>query len=137
MREKLARFLAGRYGTDDLNKLLSVVALVLLILALIITRVYGNIGSIIWLLGVITLFLCYYRMFSRNIAKRQAENQKFQSLRYGRAVNKQRRKERAEQSKDYKFFKCPKCGVLNRVPKGKGKIQITCPKCGEQFIRKS
>ncbi len=137
MREKLARFLAGRYGTDDLNKLLSVVALVLLILALIITRVYGNIGSIIWLFGVIVLFLCYYRMFSRNIAKRQAENQKFQSLRYGRAVNKQRRKERAEQSKDYKFFKCPKCGVLNRVPRGKGKIQITCPKCGEQFIRKS
>ncbi len=127
----------GRYGNDELNRLISIIALVLLILALVLTRVEGVLGSVCWICGVIALILCYYRMFSRNIAKRSAENQKFQSYRYSRAVKKQRLKERAEQSKDYKFFKCPKCGVLNRIPKGKGKIQITCPKCGEQFIRKS
>ena len=65
------------------------------------------------------------------------ENQKFMSLRYQAAVKKQHIAERAAQSKDYKFSKCPKCGVLNRTRGAKGKIQITRPKCGEQFIRKS
>lgn len=137
MRERFQRFMYGRYGNDELNRLLSIVTLVLLILALVLTRVERTLGSVLWICGVIVLIVSYYRMFSRDIAKRSAENQKFQSYRYRQAVKKQRMKERAEQSKDYKFFKCPKCGVLNRIPRGKGKIQITCPKCGEQFIRKS
>ncbi len=137
MRERFQRFMYGRYGNDELNRLLSIVTLVLLILALVLTRVETVLGSVLWVCGVIVLIVSYYRMFSKDIAKRSAENQKFQSYRYRQAVKKQRIKERAEQSKDYKFFKCPKCGVLNRIPRGKGKIQITCPKCGEQFIRKS
>ena len=61
------------------------------------------------------------------IARRSAENQKYLNFRYSLAVKKQRSAQMAAQSKDFKFFKCPKCGVLNRIPRGKGKIEITCP----------
>ena len=137
MREKLARFMAGRYGNDNLNKSISIAAVVFLIISLITARIVPYISTLCWVLAIVLIAVCYYRMLSRDISKRSMENQKFMSLRYQAAVKKQRRAERAAQSKDYKFFKCPKCGVLNRIPRGKGKIQITCPKCGEQFIRTS
>ncbi len=137
MREKFAKFMAGRYGGDQLNRVISISAVVFLVISLIILRKVPILGTLLWVLALALIIFCYYRTFSRDIAKRSAENQKFMSLRYKQAVNKQRRAERAAQSKDFKFFKCPKCGVLNRIPRGKGKIQITCPKCGEQFIRKS
>ena len=137
MREKFMRFMMGRYGQDDLNRFLSIAGLIVLVISVITTRFIPYISSILWIIAVVLIVMCYYRMFSRDIAKRSAENQKFLSLRYKFAVEKQRRAERAAQSKDYKFFKCPKCGVYNRIPRGKGKIEITCPKCGEKFIRKS
>lgn len=137
MKEKFARFMAGRYGNDNLNKVISISSIVFLVISLITTRFVPFLASFCWILAIMLIVLCYYRMLSRDIAKRSMENQKFMSLRYQAAVKKQHRAERAAQSKDYKFFKCPKCGVLNRIPRGKGKIQITCPKCGEQFIRKS
>lgn len=127
----------GRYGQDDLNRLLSIAGLIVLVISVITIRFVPYLSSILWIIAVALIVICYYRMFSRDIAKRSAENQKFLSLRYKFAVEKQRRAERAAQSKDYKFFKCPKCGVYNRIPRGKGKIEITCPKCGEKFIRKS
>ena len=126
----------GRYGQDDLNRLLSIAGLIVLVISVITIRFVPYLSSILWIIAVALIVICYYRMFSRDIAKRSAENQKFLSLRYKFAVEKQRRAERAAQSKDYKFFKCPKCGVYNRIPRGKGKIEITCPKCGEKFIRK-
>ncbi len=137
MREKFMRFMMGRYGQDDLNRLLSIAGLIVLVISVITIRFVPYLSSILWIIAVALIVICYYRMFSRDIAKRSAENQKFLSLRYKFAVEKQRRAERAAQSKDYKFFKCPKCGVYNRIPRGKGKIEITCPKCGEKFIRKS
>ncbi len=137
MREKFIRFMMGRYGQDDLNRLLSIAGLIVLVISVITIRFVPYLSSILWIIAVALIVICYYRMFSRDIAKRSAENQKFLSLRYKFAVEKQRRAERAAQSKDYKFFKCPKCGVYNRIPRGKGKIEITCPKCGEKFIRKS
>lgn len=137
MREKFARFMAGRYGGDELNRVISISSIVCLIASIIIRMKFNLIGSLLWAAGIALIVICYYRMFSKDIASRAAENQKFQTLRYRYAVEKQRKKERDAQKEDYKFFKCPKCKVLNRVPKGKGKIQITCPKCGKQFIRKS
>lgn len=137
MREKFARFMMGRYGLDPLGKVISTSALIFIVLSMLLSRIAPTLGSTLWIVSLFLIILCYYRMFSKNISARAAENQKFQSFRYSFAVKKQHRAERAAQKKDYKFFKCPKCGVLNRIPKGKGKIQITCPKCGEQFIRKS
>lgn len=137
MREKFARFMIGRYGQDELNRVISITGLVALVISVVILRFVPILSNILWIVAVALIVLCYYRMFSRDIARRSAENQKFLSFRYKQAVDKQRRAERAAQSKDYKFFKCPKCGVYNRIPRDKGKIEITCPKCGEKFIRKS
>lgn len=127
----------GRYGQDQLNRLLSITGLIILVVSVVIARFIPLLSSVLWIAAVALIVICYWRMFSRNIAARSAENQKYLTFRYKFAVEKQRRAERAAQSKDYKFFKCPKCGVLNRIPKGKGKIEITCPRCGEKFIRKS
>ncbi len=137
MREKFAIFMMGRYGQDQLNRLLSITGLIILVVSVVIVRFIPLLSSVLWIAAVALIVICYWRMFSRNIAARSAENQKYLKFRYKFAVEKQRRAERAAQSKDYKFFKCPKCGVLNRIPKGKGKIEITCPRCGEKFIRKS
>ena len=137
MREKFARFMMGRYGQDQLNRLLSITGLIILVVSVVIVRFIPRLSSVLWIAAVALIVICYWRMFSRNIAARSAENQRYLTFRYKFAVEKQRRAERAAQSKDYKFFKCPKCGVLNRIPKGQGKIEITCPRCGEKFIRKS
>lgn len=127
----------GRYGQDQLNRLLSITGLIILVVSVVIVRFIPLLSSVLWIAAVALIVICYWRMFSRNIAARSAENQRYLTFRYKFAVEKQRRAERAAQSKDYKFFKCPKCGVLNRIPKGKGEIEITCPRCGEKFIRKS
>lgn len=137
MRERIARFMAGRYGNDQLNRAISICSLVLLIASIVLKFKWPYAGVVCWYVGLILLVYAYFRMLSRNISARVAENQKFQSFRYSFAVKKQQRAQRAAQSKDYKFFKCPKCGVLNRIPRGKGKIEITCPRCGEKFVRKS
>lgn len=120
----------GRYGMDDLSRFLSMAALILIVLSAFLRSSFLNI--LVWAV----LFYCYYRMFSKNIAGRYAENQKFLNLKYqlrskkfgGFAANKDNTK---------RIFKCPTCGQKVRVPKGKGKISIHCPKCGTDFIKKS
>ena len=131
MREKFARFMAGRYGSDQLNKLISVICLVLVILAMILngTRAAG----VLWIVGFALLMLVYFRMFSRNIYKRTAENNSYMRLRYNAGKRFRMIKERWTQRKDYKFFSCPACHTTLRVPKGKGKINIVCRKCGTSF----
>ena len=74
MREKLRRFMIGRYGTDGLNQFLSIASLVLLLIAIV-----SRISLFTWL-GVVLLGFCYYRTFSRNISKRTEENYKFYTL---------------------------------------------------------
>ena len=78
-----------------------------------------------------------FRFLSRNIAKRRAENDRFLMF-WGPFKQKVRRSiQKFRDRKNYKFFHCPACRNVLRVPRGKGKIQITCPKCGERFIRKT
>ncbi|GFI62264.1 hypothetical protein IMSAG049_01440 [Clostridiales bacterium] len=137
MKEKFARFMAQRYGSDELNRAISIGSLAMLLISFVIPRKVPMVRMAFWIIALLLIVICYFRMFSKDISARSAENQKFMTFRYSFAVKKQRIAERSAQSKDFKFFKCPKCGVLNRIPKGKGKIEITCPICGEKFIRKS
>ena len=131
MREKLRRFMIGRYGTDGLNQFLSIASLVLLLIA-IVSRV-----SLFTWLGVALLVFCYYRTFSRNISKRTEENYKFYTLK-DRVGSKFRSwKEQWANRKIYHYYRCPKCRQKLRVPRGRGRIQISCPRCGTQFIKKS
>ena len=131
MREKLRRFMIGRYGTDGLNQFLSIASLVLLLIA-IVSRV-----SLFTWLGVALLVFCYYRTFSRNISKRTEENYKFYTLK-DRVGSKFRSwKEQLANRKVYHYYRCPQCRQKLRVPRGRGRIQISCPRCGTQFIKKS
>ena len=131
MREKLRRFMIGRYGTDGLNQFLSIASLVLLLIAIV-----SRVGLFTWL-GVALLVFCYYRTFSRNISKRTEENYKFYTLK-DRVSSKFRSwKEQWANRKVYHYYRCPQCRQKLRVPRGRGRIQISCPRCGTQFIKKS
>lgn len=133
-KDSFMRFMAGRYGVDAFGKFLNIVSLVLLVVALI------SKWSLFYLLGVLLIIYEYYRMFSRNIQKRYAENQKYLTLKYKFTIKlgniKNIFKPRAD-AKTHKVFKCPTCKQKVRVPRGKGRIEITCPKCKNKFVKKS
>ena len=128
IRQWLRWFMTGRYGTDKLNMALLVCALVLCFIPTLLMLFGLNITAVNLLLPLLSWALTFYalfRCFSRNTYKRYEENRKY--LRF------------VERLKDrqHKYFDCPRCHQPVRVPRGKGKIAITCPKCKEKFIRKS
>ena len=122
-REKVSRFMQGRYGMDDLGRFTMMVILVLMAASILFQ------SGILNLCVCAGLIYCYYRAFSRNIAKRYEENQKFLGRKY-RILSK-------GGDKTVRIFKCPTCGQRVRVPKGKGKISIHCPKCNTDFIKRT
>ena len=88
-------------------------------------------------LGLVLLVLCYYRSLSRNISKRTEENYQYYALK-DRVDRKFRGlKDQWANRKLYHYYRCPKCRQKLRVPRGRGRIQISCPRCGTQFIKKS
>ena len=123
--------MSGRNGMDELARMQSWVVLILLLLGLF-TRL-----GIFSILALALMIYMYFRVFSRNTAKRYEENQKYVNFRYNCTVQWNKKKTRMQQMKTYRFFKCPTCKQEVRVPKGHGKIEISCPKCREKFIRKS
>ena len=131
MKERFRRFMTGRYGNDQLNQLLSIVSVVLLIVA-IFTK-----WTLVYLLAVILIALCYFRMFSRNVRKRYDENVRFLNKTAKIRGFFKSQKNLMAQRKDYHIYTCPGCKQKIRIPRGKGKIEIRCPKCGTTFIKKS
>ena len=136
MREKFQRFMQGRYGTDQLNRCLLIVSLVLVVLAAFFTRT-GRIASLLDMLGVLGLVIAYFRMFSRNIGQRAEENRKFLEKTDGIRKRFNKEKYMMQQRKIYHIYTCPGCHQKIRAPKGKGKIEISCPKCQTKFIKNS
>lgn len=131
MREKFQRFMQGRYGADELSKAQNVVALVLLVIS-----IFTRMGIFYWLAIALIIYETF-RMFSKNISKRYQENQQYLNYRYKLTVKIDRYKKRFQQRKIYRFYKCPQCKQTVRVPRGRGKICITCPKCRTEFVKKS
>lgn len=143
-REKLARFMYGRYGMDQLGKFLFYFAI-----GLMVINIFVRIGVIYWV-ALLILGYGYFRCFSKNIYKRSFENDKYMKLRQSVTAffNRTFNKKGSYSSKwnsytgnaytvEYKIFKCPKCKQKLRVPKGKGKIMISCRKCGNEFIKRT
>ena len=126
MREKIARFMAGRNGNDQLNRFLLLVDIVLL---LIVAIFKDGIGRYVYPFVFVLLAYAYFRMLSRNVYKRRARYKVSAALRV--------RHERWVQRKDYKFFTCPNCKTALRVPRGHGKVNIVCRKCGTSFTGKT
>ena len=130
MKERMQRFMAGRYGNDQLNQFIFIVAIISMVLE-IITR-----QSLFYTLTLVLLILAYVRVFSRNINKRYEENMKF--LQKKDAILNKFRKQKyyAAQRRNFHIYTCPQCKQKIRIPKGKGKISIPCPKCRTSFITK-
>ena len=134
----LGRAMAGRYGVDQFSRFLSIAACVLLIASIPLCFVWeGHLSDVVNVLGIAALIWCYVRTFSRNYTARQKEN-----LRYLAVQNRitgwfrlQRDKHRYRN--EYKFYTCPGCKSVVRVPKGKGRLRITCRRCGYSFEKKT
>lgn len=142
MRERMARFMMGRNGTDQLAKFFLYLSLILIVITMF------NHNPIVYLLAIASLVYSYFRMMSRNIQKRYYENQQylrmtdkirafFRNLAGKTRYQKSKAVYDREQRKIYKIFYCPSCKQKIRAPKGKGKICITCPKCKMEFIKRT
>ena len=130
-QNKFNQFMRGRYGNDQLN-------MGLLILGIILSLISSLFRSeFLMLMGYIIFGLTIYRAFSRNYLRRSKENSWF--LKYWYPVGNwfSRQKRLFKDMKTYRFFHCPECHQKIRVPKGKGKICITCPKCRTEFVKKT
>ena len=123
MRSGFQRFMQGRYGGDKLNLALVWISLGAYIVSLLIPLAAVKLGLI--LLSDALIAWAFFRMLSRNTYQRYRENRKYLQL--------------LERLKDrqHRYYDCPRCRQPVRVPRGKGKIAITCPKCREKFIRKT
>lgn len=131
MKDKIYRFMRSRYGNDQLSSFLTWTGIVLIIIDL-----FAGTG-IFYIIGLVMFIYGYIRVFSKKYEKRAAENKWFLEHTSGIRNVFKRRKKSKEAGKDYKIYTCSKCEQMIRVPKGKGKIEITCPKCGNTFIKKT
>ena len=130
MRSWFQRFMSGRYGFDQLGGFLCIVSFILVIVG-------AWVSPVLYWLGLVLLIYCYFRVLSRNRSKRYSENLKYLSVQNKVVDWANRYCLRFKQRKQYRYFRCPQCGQQLRVPRGRGKISITCPKCHNQFIKKS
>ena len=119
----LRNFMVGRYGTDRLNMVILSVGLVASLLSVIFKFAPVNLALFILSYGM--MFWAIFRTLSRQTYKRYQENRKFLQL-MGRMKDR-----------EHRYFDCPKCRQMVRVPRGKGKISITCPRCREKFVKKT
>ena len=138
MKEKMIRFMQGRYGAygaDSFTKFLMSAGLVVMF----ISSVFGerNISLTCYILGWALIIYCYFRLFSKNVTKRYAENQAFLSRTSMIRCFFQKQKSLWQQRRVYHIYKCPGCKQKIRIPRGKGKIEVRCPKCSTTFIKKS
>lgn len=135
MKERIMRFMQGRYGVDTFCRFLLVAGLIVVFLSAFLGS--SVVGMIFYLLGWVMIIYCYFRMFSRNVSKRYAENQAFLAKTYKIRSFFQKQKNIWNQRRVYHIYTCPNCRQKIRIPRGKGKIEIRCPKCGTTFIKKS
>lgn len=129
--EKISHMMDGRYGFDDLSKALSITAIVLMFL--------GYLPHMQWIsvLTWIVLIWSIFRGMSRNIFKRQEELNTYNRIRKKIADKLSLWKTIWKERKTHVFFKCKNCGAVLRVPKGRGEIIVTCPKCKSKIDRKT
>ena len=129
MNWNMQKWMQGRYGQDELYVCLSVIALISILLS--------SVSPVFAVLGILTLFFAMFRCYSKNLEKRRRERNTYLKL-VGKpkgwlTLQKRKWKER----KTHRYFKCGACRQVMRVPKGKGKIAVTCPKCHKTYTHKT
>ncbi len=141
MKERLRRFMEGRYGADELNKFLTICGWVLLLVGFVLSGIDSRgaliSGSVLVTLSWAFLVLSLLRTLSKKTSQRASENYKYFVYKNQFLGWFRRLKVRWQDRKVHRYFRCPQCRATVRVPKGKGKIRITCPHCKHQFVKKS
>ncbi len=135
MRERLARFMQGRYGVDQFTNFLVFSALVMVVMEMFIKNSF--IHFLFNTLSVAAIVYAYFRMLSRNHSKRYSEYERYMKFHNGIKFFFARQRSHMQQRRTHHIYKCPQCKQGIRVPKGKGRIAITCPKCHTEFIKRS
>ena len=130
MKKWLQNLMVGRYGSDELS-----FTLLMLYLGVCMFAIFAGI-RILQLLALGTILYAFYRILSRNIPARQAENAAYLRFLSRIGANSRARKAR-RQDKAHRYYRCKHCGAVLRVPRGIGKVEITCPKCGEKLTKKT
>lgn len=123
--------MTGRYGVDELGKFSLYLTLALLVISLFIRNRFMN--GIIFVI----ILLLYFRMFSKNYTQRRKENSVYLKYRNKVLYFFSKQKRMAQERKTFHIYTCPNCKQKIRIPRGKGKIAVTCPKCRTEFIKKS
>lgn len=121
----------GRYGVDQFGRTLFWATMICLIISFFVRT------NVFYALALLLLVYSYFRMFSKNHAKRYAENQRYLALTAGVRKKFASWKKTRAQKKTHHIYRCPGCKQKIRVPRGKGRIAITCPKCHKEFIKNS
>lgn len=124
LRWKIQAFMRGRNGADELNRVIIYAVLIVYIISMFTQ------STILYTISFTGMIYAFYRMFSKNLYERREENRKFVTWLETTRI-------KMEQRKDYKIFKCKGCGRNIRVPRGKGKIEVTCPMCGNKTIHRT
>jgi len=121
----------GRYGPDHLS-------IALVVLSLVLNLLHGALKyTMLMYISYALLAIALLRMLSRNIVRRRAENDKFIRYWWPIRTRAKRATSNLKYRKTHKYFQCPSCSNTLRVPRGKGKLQVTCPKCGERFFKRT
>ena len=131
------RFMEGRYGVDELGRFLSAAGCITILLGLVLRRVSSSLSGILILCAMAMVTWCYIRILSKNMSRRREENEKYLRKRIGVEDWFTLRRTCFDQRKEYAFFRCPGCSRTVRVPKGKGRVRITCRHCGYSFEKKT
>ncbi len=133
IRRFLYNFFQGRNGMDAIAKFTWILTFAFILLSFI----PGVVGYVFYVLTTVSMVYTLFRVLSRNVYKRREEERRFldKTQRVRRYFADSR--VRFSQRKEYKFFRCPTCHSYLRVPRGKGKLQITCRKCGNRFSGKT
>lgn len=139
-QESAGTFMYGRNGMDQLSQFLLYLSLFFLIVSTILFSVLsGNTisATILQYAAIVILVLSYFRAFSRNLVKRRNENLQYLKTVYPISNWFRSKRQRLKMRKNYKLFTCPSCKTTLRVPKGKGLVRLTCPRCHAKFEGKS
>ncbi|MGN0522306.1 MAG: hypothetical protein ACI4IQ_06675 [Eubacterium sp.] len=131
---KFQKFMTGRYGMDQLFRALLIFYLIIIIIANIVYR-YSKISyTALWIMSLVLIIFAFFRVFSKNIEARRSENATWLKFTWKFKQSARLTKDKLKQRKTHKFIKCKKCKKVLRLPKHKGKINVSCPHCHSQFI---
>ena len=135
MKDKLNRFMQGRYGVDNFARFTLGVALFVIVVGSFMRQ--NAAGGVLDTVGFILIIYTYFRILSRNISARYAENQKYLQLTAKFRYWLDQQKKLWQERRYHHIYTCPKCKQKIRIPKGKGKIMVRCPKCHFEFQKRS